>query len=344
MNVKEQILLLLESNRERSLSGQELAEQLGVTRGGIWKAMKSLKEEGYAIEAISNKGYRLLKSPDALSSAWLENALDKAGIQLPLILKKETGSTNNDLKQLVANGETKDLVLIADSQTLGRGRKGRSFFSPAGTGLYMSFLLHPKVTASMGSLLTTLAASAAAKAIEETTGAEALIKWVNDVYVHRADDFKKVCGILTECSISMEDLSLDYVIVGIGFNIYDPEGGFPKEIRQKAGSILGKTGKEENLRNRLAFQFIQNFMEYYKLFPQITFRDEYRRRCFVLGREISLLPTGCEDIHATDLGSDTAGSMPRVMAVDLDDDFGLIVRHADGHTETLTTGEISILL
>ena len=163
---------------------------------------------------------------------------------------------------------------------------------------------------------------------------------MNDVYVEK----KKVCGILTECSISMEDMSLDYVIVGIGFNIYDPEGGFPEEIRQKAGSILGNASKEENLRNRLAVSFIQSFMEYYKSFPELTFYKDYRKRCFVLGHEISLLPTGLEDIHATDKGRDTANTYPRVQAVDLDETFGLIVRHPDGHTETLTNGEISILL
>ena len=176
MNTKEQILLLLESNRDRSLSGQELAEQLGVTRGGIWKAMKALQEEGYAIEAVSNRGYRLLRSPDSLSAIYLEDALDKSEIRLPVILKKKTGSTNNDLKQMVSDGESRDLVLIAESQTMGRGRKGRSFFSPAGTGLYMSFLLHPDVNASQASMLTTLAAAAAAKSIEAVTKKEALIK------------------------------------------------------------------------------------------------------------------------------------------------------------------------
>lgn len=338
MTLKEQILLLLEHNRDRSLSGQELAQTLGVTRGGIWKAIHALQDEGYAIEAVSNRGYRLLKSPDALSVSYLEDALQKEGILLPVILKKETGSTNNDLKQLVNEGETKDLVLLADHQTAGRGRRGRSFYSPAGTGLYLSFLLHPHVNAALGSMLTTLAAVAASKAIEETCKKDALIKWVNDVYVPNENTLKKVCGILTECSVSMEDQTLDYVIVGIGFNVYEPDGGFPADIEQKAGSILGNVPKEENHRNRLAASFIHHFMEYYKSFPQISFHEEYKKRCFVLGKEILLLPTGCEDLPSATKDP----KFPSVKALDLDESFGLIVEYPDGHRETLTSGEFSI--
>lgn len=149
----------------------------------------------------------------------------------------------------------------------------------------MSLLLHPNATAEEGTMLTTLTAAAAAKAVEKVSGEETLIKWVNDVWMRG----KKISGILTEGSASLEEGKLEYVIVGIGINIYEPVGGFPEEIKDAAGAVFTSHIQKENMRNRLASEFIKNFMEYYNMLPSRNYLEEYRNRCFVIGKEVKIV-------------------------------------------------------
>lgn len=130
MGIKEQVLLLLENQKGNFFSGQEIADRLLVTRASIWKAVKSLQKEGYAIEAVTNKGYALKKSPDLLSAAYIEQELRTKGVNLKVKVEKKVDSTNNVLKQYIADGEKEDMVLLAEEQSAGRGRRGRSFYSP----------------------------------------------------------------------------------------------------------------------------------------------------------------------------------------------------------------------
>lgn len=326
MRLKDEVLLLLKKQEGEYISGQSMAETLYVSRAAVWKAVKSLQEEGYPIEAITNKGYVLKDSPDLLSAALIEKELEKEGIRIRVEALKTIDSTNTELKRRALSGETEDLFLIAETQTGGRGRVGRSFHSPNGSGIYMSLLLHPDLSPREGVSLTGLAAVAACLAMEELQDTKAGIKWVNDIYMRE----KKVAGILTEAASSLETGRMEYAIVGIGINIFPPEGGFPDEIREIAGTIFpGEASKDKNIRNRLAVLFAKHFFRYYRSLPERKFTDEYKARSFVVGREIEVL-RGEESLPATVLS--------------VDSDLRLLVRYPDGKEELLSSGEISTKL
>lgn len=336
MTVKEQVLLFLEKHRDKAISGEELAGQLSVTRAAVWKAIKSLQKDGYAIEAVNNKGYTLKKAPDILSAAYIGQSLKKAGFEIQVKAERIVSSTNTVLKQYVSEGQKEDMVLLAEEQSGGRGRRGRSFFSPEGTGLYMSLLLHPQMTPEEAAMLTTVAAAAEAEALEKVSETEVKIKWVNDVWVRN----KKVSGILTEGSVSMEDGNLEYAIVGIGINIYEPKGGFPEEIRDVAGAVFTNDISRENLRNRIASEVLARFLEYYHKLPETVYLEEYRKRSVVIGKQVRIIQPEGARIPGTENGA----SREHALAVGIDDQCHLLVRYDDGTMESLSNGEISIKL
>lgn len=336
MTVKEQILLFLEQHRDKAVSGEELAGQLSVTRAAVWKAIKSLQKDGYAIEAVNNKGYTLKKAPDVLSAVYIEQSLKKEGFEIHVEAERMVSSTNTVLKQYVAEGRKEDMILLAEEQSGGRGRRGRSFFSPEGTGLYMSLLLHPKMTPEEATMLTTVAAAAEAQALEKVSSMEVKIKWVNDVWVRN----KKVSGILTEGSVSMEDGHLEYAIVGIGINVYEPMGGFPEEIRDVAGAVFANDISRENLRNRIASEVLAQFLKYYHLLPEKAYLEEYRKRSVVIGKQVKIIQPEGAKIPETEHGA----SREHALATGIDDQCHLLVRYDDGTTESLSNGEISIRL
>lgn len=335
MTIKDQVLLLLENQRGVFFSGQEIARQLSVTRAGVWKAVKALQKEGYAIEAVNNKGYILKMAPDVLSAVYIEERLKKAGIPLAVQVEKMVDSTNNVLKQYAAEGRRQDMVLLAERQSAGRGRRGRSFYSPKDTGLYMSLLLHPQAGPEEGAMLTTLTAAAAARAVEKISGEPVQIKWVNDVWMRG----RKISGILTEGSSSMEEGKLEYVVVGIGINLYEPPGGFPEDIRDVAGAVFTSDIQRENLRNRLAVEFLTDFMDYYKTFPARDYLEEYRKRSFVIGKRVRILTPGHGDIKT---GGSAGESREYAQVLGIDDACHLKVRYDDGTIEFLSSGEISV--
>ncbi len=317
-STKEQLVELLEKNSGKYISGNMIAESLGITRAAIWKNIKQLENEGYVIEAGTNKGYRLDPDSDVLTeqnvAAFLKNR--KCTIE---VLDQVT-STNTFLKEKAA-----DLpdwhIAIAGSQSAGRGRTGRSFFSPKGSGVYLSVLLRPDVPITNSGHLTAAVAVAACRAIENCTDAKPEIKWVNDIFVNG----KKVCGILTEASVNFETGLPDWIVTGIGFNVYQPKQGFPKEIAKIAGAIT--QCRQKNLRARLAAAFIDNFYDICNSLPVEDLYKEYKRRCFIVRKPIYVL-RGEERIPA--------------MALDIDRDFGLKVRYENGKMEVLSAGEVSI--
>lgn len=327
MSVKDQVLLLLEENKGKTMSGEEMASRLSVTRASVWKAVKSLSAQGYNIEAVNNKGYTLRTSADGISEVFIENEIKKAGIEIKVNALETIDSTNNEVIRRASSGVLEDLVVVAGEQTAGKGRRGRSFYSPAGTGIYISFLLHPQARATDAVKLTTLAAVAEAVAVEKVTGTSTAIKWVNDIWING----KKVSGILTEGSASLEDGKFDYVVVGIGINVYEPEGGFPDEIKDVAGAISTNREPQENLRNRIAAQLIVEFMRFYEQFPEPSYIDEYRKRCFVIGQEVTIISPDHNKL------SDEV-----VTVLGVDEECHLHVRHADGTESYLSSGEISI--
>lgn len=347
MSIKDNVLILLEKNKNKALSGEELAASLSCTRAAVWKAIKSLESEGYNIQAVNNKGYTLITSPDVLSEAFIKEKVKNAGFDIEIMVEDEVDSTNNVLKSLASNGKTNDCVLISASQTAGKGRRGRGFFSPKDTGIYISFLLHPAVSVLEASMLTTLAATAEALSIEtvlntfesDTKNIDSVdIKWVNDIYIRG----KKVSGILTEASTSIEDGTLEYAVPGIGINIYEPEGGFPNEIKDIAGAIFKDSIKKENLRNILASELIINFLKYYtdkndsnstNNIISRSFYEDYKKRSIVLGKDVNLLTPDHEVI---------SGDHSTAKVIDINEDCHLLVEYKDGEREYLSSGEISI--
>ena len=331
MGTKEELLRILEEKSGDFISGSDIAKELSVSGTAIWKAAGSLRDAGYNIEAVTNKGYRLLPDSDILSEELILSRLrsiDQGSDNLQIDVFRSVDSTNDICRDHAASGAADGYIAVAANQTKGRGRHGRSFFSPAGTGLYLSMLLRPSgFSAQEAMRFTTIAAVSVCRAIEQVSGKTAGIKWVNDVFI---DDLK-VCGILTEASFNLESGMLDYAIVGIGINVFTPPDGFPDEIQEIAGSVFGFRSPANtaptNIRSNLAAYIISYFMDYYRN-GSADYIEDYRRRCLVIGRDINVL---------------MPGSGPRkAHALDVDDECGLKVRYEDGSEEVLRSGEISI--
>lgn len=321
-SIKENIISILESNKGLFISGEKLASQLNVSRAAIWKAIKALKNEGYDIYAVSNKGYALSKETDILSSKIIKNNMPKHADKFNLLIYKTVESTNIIARGLAINGAESGTVILAEEQTSGYGRNGKSFFSPYGTGIYMSIILNLKQEKKTfnNSFITTAAAMAVSKAIEEITNTNTKIKWVNDIFINE----KKVCGILTEGAFSFEDGKIDYAIIGIGINVNFPKSGFPKEIEHIASSIHLENNNKSDIRNLLISKILENLWEYY--FNNINFYDEYKKRSFLIGEKVSINIEGEENI---------------VKVLDIDRNFALIVEFNDGKIERLLSGSVN---
>ena len=320
---KDAVLELLWQNADRYISGAALADALALSRTAVWKAIEQLRREGYEIESAPNRGYRLSSKSDVLSEVGVRKYLQNRTIT-PRVYES-ISSTNTVLKGMAAEGAPEGLCLIAGEQTAGRGRMGRSFYSPADSGLYMSLLLRPQIPAAEAVRITACAAVAVADAIEALSGVETQIKWVNDVLIGG----KKVCGILTEAALDCESGQLHYAVLGIGINTAVPAGDFPPELRGIAGAVF-RAQKPPELRCRLAAAVLDRFMDYYADPGGKACFDGYKRRSLVLGKEINILMPGREPEPAA--------------ALDLDEDFGLLVRLPDGSVRKLNSGEVSVRL
>ncbi|MDD6920028.1 MAG: biotin--[acetyl-CoA-carboxylase] ligase [Eubacteriales bacterium] len=325
MGTKNNILKLFEENRGQYFSGENIAQQFDVSRTAVWKAVKSLQKEGYPISAITNKGYCLLECTDILSKQGINKYLDNKLKELEIEVLSSTTSTNDILKEKASEGLRDGYVLIANEQTKGRGRLRRNFYSPNNTGVYMSLLLRPRNYTSEDALsITTMAAVAMCEAIESVSDEKAEIKWVNDIFVRG----KKVGGILTEGSFELETGLLDYAVLGIGVNLYEPVNGFAEELKEIAGSIF--LNNENDVKNKLVAEFLNRFYKYYHANMQNNSNDyveEYRKRSFVIGKKVRLI-SGNESKNALVLG--------------IDDSCHLIVRYEDEREECCYSGEISL--
>ncbi len=253
-----------------------------------------------------------------------EKAIRKYLSQNAQSIKIETvdviDSTNDEMKRRALSGEKEISLLIAEAQTKGKGTRGRSFHSPEGTGIYMSFLLRPPYTPSECTLLTTMAAVCTAEAIEKVTGRKTNIKWVNDIYIEN----RKVSGILTQSHFSSDLKIVEWSVVGIGINITEPEGGFPEEISSIAGTV-GDTAPDT--KNRIIAEIINGIYYYYPRLREKTFRKGYSDR--LLWRDGKIKVTqGDKSYEAT--------------LVDIDEDFRLKVRLADGREVVLESADISV--
>ena len=309
MALKDDILYEL-LNSDGYISGEALAEKYGKSRAAVWKAIKMLNKNGYKTEAVTNKGYRLTDCN--LVSAGSIKALIKRDIDV--IHYPSIDSTNNCCKRLLAQGKQGRFLVVADQQTAGRGRQGKSFYSPALTGIYFSLVLRPQTSLKNAVTATTAAAVATCKAIEKLTDKKPKIKWVNDVFV----DGKKVCGILTEAITDFEAGIVDSVIVGIGINLSTVD--FPADV-ENAGCLDASINK-----NALVAEIVKNLDDIaggdYK-----GFIDYYRSHSLVIGQKIKFIQNG-RVTPATALAIDETG--------------GLEIELENGERTVLRSGEISI--
>lgn len=316
MKTRERLLQVFENNKGVYFSGEALAAMLGISRTAVWKGVCALREGGYPIDAVPNRGYCLSPETDILSAQGIEKYLLCRDFQLEVV--SVTASTNALLRQRAGEGAPEGTVVLSGCQTAGRGRLGRSFYSPADTGIYLSLLLRPKAMAPGQAVkITTMAAAAACRAIADVSGKDPGIKWVNDIFL----DGKKVCGILTEASLSLEDGSMEAVVLGVGINVYPPAGGFPGELEKIAGAVFDAPQRDG--KNRLAAAFLNRFSACYR--EGAPWMDTYREKSLVVGREVTV-------------------SGQRAKAVAIDQDCRLVVRFPDGTEKALSSGEIQVKL
>ena len=322
-SVKVRLYKMLEENKNNYISGADLAKKLMVSRNAIWKAVESLRADGYDISAITNKGYRLNCGIDVFSQTGIAGYIKTTSV-FRVELRKSVTSTNTVLREMAAKGAPEGLVLVAEEQTSGRGRQGRSFHSPAGHGVYFSVLLRPgSIASEAAALITSAAAVATARAIEDVIGVKVGIKWVNDLFMNG----KKVCGILTEATFGMETGLIESIVLGIGINVTRSENGFTGILKDVATALTENTGKNDNKRCRLIAATLDYFWEYYNDLAGRKFLEEYRKRSIVIGNDILVISN--DDKKAA-------------QAMAIDDDCRLIIQYENGKTETLNSGEVSV--
>ena len=319
MNTKARVLAILEENRGTAVSGQTLAQAAGVSRTAVWKAMEQLRQDGHRIQGATNRGYMLAPDSGVLCR---ETVLPYLTAQVALVTPGAVDSTNNVAKQLAQQGASHGTVVLSHKQTAGRGRMGRRFESPEG-GIYVSILLRPQLPPQALLGATGMAAVAVARAVERVSGAQVGIKWTNDLVLGG----KKLCGILTEMALEGETGAVQSLVIGAGVNVSHRREDFSPDVAEMAAS-LAMEGYEVS-RPALAAAMIEELSLLAGDLggdPEPWLAD-YRRRCVTLGREVRLL---------------WSGGQTRATALDIDDQFGLMVRREDGTEETVRTGEVSV--
>lgn len=321
MPLKERVLAVLEENKGKSVSGSEIARNVGMTRSAVWKAVKLLREEGYSICAVTNKGYCLSEENDFLSEQAIVPNLRTKEIGRKIDVFKTIDSTNNFAKSLAQLGAAHGTTIISEVQTQGKGRMGRSFYSPLGMGIYMSVIIRPKLSVEHSLLITSCAAVAVAEAIEKVAGMECKIKWVNDIYSGK----KKLCGILTEAAVNVEQGGLEYAIVGIGLNVQNVN--FPKVVSDIATSIKLETNENVS-RSVLAAEILNCLEERLENIHDKNFINEYRSRSNVIGKRIEITQ-GEKNFCAK--------------CTDIDECGRLIVQNEKGEEKALSSGTIRII-
>lgn len=319
MSLKEQVLDVLISHRGEDISGQDLADRFHVSRAAVWKAIRILKEEGHLIEAGQNRGYRLLQSSDVLSEAAIAPLLNAPLDKTFITVVKECSSTNDFIKQCAAANAPSGTCIIADRQISGRGRQGRTFYSPSG-GLYLSMLFRPSLLIRESAFITIAAAVAVCRAVKKVCNISLEIKWVNDLFLNG----KKVGGILTEAAADLEGGMLEYAIVGIGLNISFDET-LPEEINAIAGALYEKKPPKA-LRCELAAAILNELYELEQ--SPASSLEQYRTLSFLPGRMIKVV-------------SGVRTGMAKALAIT--DEGCLLVEYEDHTQIALNSGEVHIV-
>lgn len=318
--MKEKILhMLLRSHTY--VSGEELSKELSITRSAIWKYIKALKEEGYTIDSVTNKGYRLTSTDQAFNAYELEKELNTVILGKEAIFLKAVDSTNEEIKRQAKKDADHGLIVIAEEQTSGKGRLGKLWSSEKGSGLWFSILLRPDLDPSHVPGITLAAGLGVCKAIRSFTGCNAQIKWPNDIIVGN----KKICGILTEMTAEAD--RIDHAVVGIGINVNNVS--FPAELSEKATSLRIETGEfvsRTKLLQTILYE-LEIQLDEYMLNPQASFLSDYYELCATLGRTVTVIRNGKEYVGvAKDIGANGA----------------LMVKTESGETLAVTSGEVAV--
>lgn len=320
MKLKEKILNLLNRKEAEFISGQYIAQVFNVSRNAVWKAVNELRKEGYNIYAVQNKGY-------TLDGNIFTGEIIKSYIKAPVKIEymPNVTSTNDIIMEYGKNGMEEFITVVADSQSNGRGRKGRIFYSPDNAGTYFSILLRPNINFSESLYITTAAAAAVTEAIKQLYNIDTQIKWVNDVYYKG----KKICGILTEAHLDMESGTIDYAALGIGINIFEPEESYHKDIKHIAGAAFCRNMFDNKIRCELTAKVIDIFYEYYKNLSNMTFLNTYKSRSLLTGKNITI---------------EKNGIIQNAFVKGIDDKCRLSVMLENGIEENLNSCEVNLSL
>ena len=322
---RDKLLSFLKESRGIWVSGAWLSGKLAVSRAAINKHVHHLKKLGYPIETSTKKGYRLGESPDLLVAEEIREGLDTTFLgRRDIISLDETDSTNLRAKDLAAGGAPEGTVIVAGEQTEGRGRKGRSWFSPSGAGVYLSLILRPPLAPSEAPRITLMTGVAATEALVSLPGLDARIKWPNDILVRG----RKIAGILTEISTEMD--RVDYVVVGLGLNVNIPRQSLAEGLRERATSILIETGKSFS-RVRLIQAFLKHFETYYKILQDEGFepiRKRWKELSDIIGQRVSV---------------EMIGMVRTGRVVDIDSDGVLILEDDQGSIQRIASGDVTLL-
>jgi len=319
--MEEEILQLLREDPTSFLSGEEISRRLNVSRTAVWKKMNHLRSLGYEIEASTRSGYRLIQSPDLLTSSEVKSFLKTKWMGKTIHYFPSLDSTNSKAYELATKGAEEGEVVIAESQEKGRGRLGRNWFSPPYLNLYLSVILRPKISPHQAPLITLMAAVATAEAIEKTSGLQSSIKWPNDILLKG----RKVAGLLNE--VRSETDRIHFVILGIGVNLNLDEKMFPKEIRSIATSMKREMGQAIS-RKIFLVSLLQELEKWYTVFLKeggTVILKSWRERAQIKGRQVKM----------TSFGETIAGR-----AIDVDSEGALIIETRRGERKRVVAGDI----
>ncbi|HEU4963711.1 MAG TPA: biotin--[acetyl-CoA-carboxylase] ligase [Bacilli bacterium] len=321
-STQETILHMLRERPSDFVSGEAMCQSLGVSRTAVWKHIKDLQDAGYKIEAVRNRGYRLVDTPDLVTAAEVREGLTTSLLGQPIIYRDSIDSTNILAQQLASEGAVEGTLVIADEQTSGRGRRGRNWFSPPHSGVWMSLILRPNLPIAHAAQVTLVAAVALARALTQLTGQNAGIKWPNDILF----DQKKCCGILTEMKADHD--RIHHLVVGIGINVNVPEADFPEELSKIATSLQAVKGSPIP-RAQVVQTVLAEFEPLYRRYVEhggfATIRDDWKKQSITIGRDV-VAQTGQGEV--------------RGKALDIDEFGVLFVEKADGTVEKIFSADI----
>lgn len=324
MSTKDEILNSLKHAGGEWVSGENICAGIGVSRSAVWKTITSLRAEGYEIEASTKKGYRLRKSPDAVTAAEIRSGM-RSGLfgNSEIHYYRETDSTNLRAREAAEAGCPEGDIFIADLQTGGRGRRGRSWFSGEGLGIYLSVILRPGITPEQAPAMTLMTAVALTEALREVTGIPVRIKWPNDILAGK----KKLAGILTEMSAQPD--AVEYIVAGTGINVHHKPEDIPEQLQSIATSLYIEKGAHFS-RADIIRRFLERFELYYGILLKEGFKallPAWKEYADITGRRVTIT-----SLHETIYGT----------VLDVTETGALVLQEDSGVIREVLSGDVSL--